>query len=65
MRPAKFEEFGLSNFPAWQVVEICPLCGSVVAAFEKANDLVEMKSEYYLQYPYPKEGSPWRLRTAP
>jgi aflatoxin B1 aldehyde reductase len=39
-----------------------PLPDHVVAAFETANDHVKMKSEYYLQYPYPKEGSPWRLR---
>ena len=39
-----------------------PLPASVVEAFEVANDCVKMKSEYYLQYPYPKEGSPWRSR---
>ncbi len=39
-----------------------PLPDSVAQAFEKANEFVRMKSEYYLQYPYPKEGSPWRLR---
>ncbi len=39
-----------------------PLPESVAAAFETANDFVTMKSEYYLQYPYPKEGSPWRSR---
>jgi aflatoxin B1 aldehyde reductase len=39
-----------------------PLPGAVVDAFEAANDQVKMKSEYYLQYPYPKEGSPWRSR---
>ena len=39
-----------------------PLPEAVVAAFEIANRHVEMKSEYYLQYPYPKEGSPWRSR---
>ncbi|MFT7646282.1 MAG: aflatoxin B1 aldehyde reductase [Candidatus Poriferisodalaceae bacterium] len=39
-----------------------PLPESVVAAFEVANDCVKMRSEYYLQYPYPKEGSPWRSR---
>jgi aflatoxin B1 aldehyde reductase len=39
-----------------------PLPDEVVEAFETANDLVKMKSEYYLQYPYPKEGSPWRSR---
>ena len=22
----KFKEFGLSNFPAWQVVEVCQYC---------------------------------------
>jgi len=39
-----------------------PLPVSVVHAFEAANQYVAMKSEYYLQYPYPKEGSPWRSR---
>ena len=39
-----------------------PLPDAVVEAFEVANDIVKMKSEYYLQYPYPKEGSPWRSR---
>lgn len=39
-----------------------PLPEPVVEAFEAANDLIKMKSEYYLQYPYPKEGSPWRSR---
>ena len=39
-----------------------PLPEAVLAAFEIANDHVKMKSEYYLQYPYPKEGSPWRAR---
>lgn len=39
-----------------------PLPESVVAAFEVANEHLKMKSEYYLQYPYPKEGSPWRSR---
>ena len=39
-----------------------PLPAAVVEAFEAANDIVKMKSEYYLQYPYPTEGSPWRSR---
>ena len=39
-----------------------PLPQPVVEAFEQANDLIKMKSEYYLQYPYPKEGSPWKSR---
>ena len=39
-----------------------PLPDPVVEAFEQANEYVKMKSEYYLQYPYPKEGSPWRSR---
>lgn len=39
-----------------------PLPVAVVEAFERANEHVKMKSEYYLQYPYPKEGSPWRAR---
>lgn len=39
-----------------------PLPPSVVEAFEVANGFVKMRSEYYLQYPYPKEGSPWRSR---
>lgn len=42
-----------------------PLPEPVAAAFEKAHDYVTMKSEYYLQYPYPKEGSPWRSRLHP
>lgn len=39
-----------------------PLPEPLIEAFETANDHVKMKSEYYLQYPYPKEGSPWRSR---
>eukprot|EP00930_Biecheleria_cincta_P001328 TRINITY_DN102461_c0_g1_i1.p1 TRINITY_DN102461_c0_g1~~TRINITY_DN102461_c0_g1_i1.p1 ORF type:complete len:333 (+),score=56.27 TRINITY_DN102461_c0_g1_i1:30-1028(+) len=39
-----------------------PLPANVVKSFEVANDILKMKSEYYLQYPYPKEGSPWRSR---
>jgi aflatoxin B1 aldehyde reductase len=39
-----------------------PLPDKVVEAFEAASDFVRMKSEYYLQYPYPKEGSPWNSR---
>lgn len=39
-----------------------PLPEPVVEAFEVANDHVKMRSEYYLQYPYPKEGSPWSNR---
>ena len=39
-----------------------PLPDTVVEAFDGANEFVKMKSEYYLQYPYPKEGSPWRSR---
>ncbi len=39
-----------------------PLPSEVVEAFEEANEHVKMRSEYYLQYPYPKEGSPWRSR---
>merc|ERR1719350_25300 len=39
-----------------------PLPESVVRAFDVANDILKMKSEYYLQYPYPKEGSPWKSR---
>jgi aflatoxin B1 aldehyde reductase len=42
-----------------------PLPAEVVEAFEAANDIIKMKSEYYLQYPYPKEGSPWRARLQP
>lgn len=41
-----------------------PLPAGVIEAFEAANDIIGMKSEYYLQYPYPKEGSPWRSRLA-
>ena len=39
-----------------------PLPEAVVEAFEAANECVKMKSEYYMQYPYPTEGSPWRSR---
>ena len=39
-----------------------PLPDSVVKAFERAAEFVKMRSEYYLQYPYPKEGSPWQNR---
>ena len=39
-----------------------PLPDEAVMAFERASEHVKMKSEYYLQYPYPKEGSPWRQR---
>eukprot|EP00413_Alexandrium_margalefii_P035380 CAMPEP_0204588026 /NCGR_PEP_ID=MMETSP0661-20131031/48385_1 /ASSEMBLY_ACC=CAM_ASM_000606 /TAXON_ID=109239 /ORGANISM="Alexandrium margalefi, Strain AMGDE01CS-322" /LENGTH=333 /DNA_ID=CAMNT_0051597801 /DNA_START=40 /DNA_END=1041 /DNA_ORIENTATION=- len=39
-----------------------PLPPPVVEAFDVANELLRAKSEYYLQYPYPKEGSPWRSR---
>ena len=39
-----------------------PLPSQVAEAFETAKDFVKMKSECYLQYPYPKEGSPWRAR---
>ena len=39
-----------------------PLPDAVVAAFEVAHEQVRMKSEYYLQFPYPKEGSPWSNR---
>lgn len=48
--------------PIMAAAEQGPLPAPVAAAFEKANDFVTMKSEYYLQYPYPKEGSPWRSR---
>lgn len=41
-----------------------PLPGAVLDAFEAAHECVAMKSEYYLQFPYPKEGSPWRQRLA-
>ena len=39
-----------------------PLPDAVVEAFDVANECVKMKSEYYMQYPYPTEGSPWRSR---
>ena len=39
-----------------------PLPDAVVEAFDVAHDCVRMKSEYYMQYPYPTEGSPWRSR---
>lgn len=39
-----------------------PLPAAVAEAFTEANRIVDMKSEYYLQYPYPKQGSPWRQR---
>ena len=42
-----------------------PLPPPVVDAFEVANEHVKMRSEYYLQYPYPTEGSPWRSRFGP
>jgi len=48
--------------PIMQASKKGPLPRAVVDAFEVANEQVEMKSEYYLQYPYPKEGSPWRSR---
>ena len=48
--------------PIMQASQNGPLPEPVVAAFEKASECVRMKSEYYLQYPYPKEGSPWRNR---
>ena len=57
---------GVSRLPQLEPIMTAatkgPLADPVVAAFEAANDLVKMKSEYYLQYPYPKEGSPWRSR---
>ncbi len=48
--------------PIMQASQGGPLEEKVVEAFEVANDFVKMRSEYYLQYPYPKEGSPWRAR---
>ena len=48
--------------PIMRAAKQGPLPTAVVEAFEAANDIVKMKSEYYLQYPYPKEGSPWRSR---
>ena len=39
-----------------------PLPEGVVEAFERANGFIKMKSEYYLQYPYPKEGQPYKAR---
>eukprot|EP01047_Picozoa_sp_COSAG01_P022509 COSAG01_NODE_1338_length_10666_cov_79.971231_11_plen_188_part_00 len=39
-----------------------PLPEAVVEAFDRAHDCVKMKSEYYLQYPYPKEGQPFSAR---
>jgi aflatoxin B1 aldehyde reductase len=48
--------------PIMQASQRGPLPGPVVDAFDTANDIIRMKSEYYLQYPYPKEGSPWRSR---
>ncbi|MGY9072242.1 MAG: aldo/keto reductase [Acidimicrobiales bacterium] len=48
--------------PIMRASQSGPLPESVVGAFDAANDFVTMKSEYYLQYPYPKEGSPWRNR---
>lgn len=57
---------GVSRFEQLEPIMIAagqgPLPESVVVAFEVANGFVKMKSEYYLQYPYPKEGSPWRSR---
>lgn len=48
--------------PIMKAAKKGPLPDAVAAAFEDANDLIAMKSEYYLQYPYPKEGSPWHHR---
>lgn len=48
--------------PIMQAANKGPLPDAVADAFETANERVEMKSEYYLQYPYPKQGSPWRQR---
>ena len=48
--------------PIMEAANAGPLPEAVTQAFEAANDCVKMKSEYYLQYPYPKEGSPWRAR---
>lgn len=48
--------------PIMAASKLGPLPDNVAAAFEEANEFVKMKSEYYLQYPYPKEGSPWRSR---
>jgi aflatoxin B1 aldehyde reductase len=50
--------------PIMAASKLGPLPESVATAFEEANDIIKMKSEYYLQYPYPKEGSPWRSRLA-
>lgn len=48
--------------PIMEASQNGPLPAEVVEAFETASEFVRMKSEYYLQYPYPKEGSPWRAR---
>lgn len=57
---------GVSRFeqlaPIMTASDNGPLPSPVVHAFERANDFVKMRSEYYLQFPYPKEGSPWRSR---
>ena len=50
--------------PIMDAMDQGPLPISVVEAFEIAGDFVKMKSEYYLQYPYPKQGSPWENRLA-
>lgn len=48
--------------PIMQASKNGPLPEDVVHAFEVANEQVKMKSEYYLQFPYPTEGSPWNSR---
>jgi aflatoxin B1 aldehyde reductase len=48
--------------PIMEASHAGPLPEPVVEAFAVADEHVKMKSEYYLQYPYPKEGSPWRAR---
>ena len=48
--------------PIMDAADNGPLPDTVVASFERAAEFVKMKSEYYLQYPYPKEGSPWQNR---
>ena len=37
-----------------------PLPEAVIEAFEVANEIIRMKSEYYFRYPYPKDD--WHSR---
>ena len=60
----KFEEFGLSNFPAWQVVEICQFCqraGYVLpTVYQGVYNALNRTAEYEL-LPVPLTGA-WPLQ---